>query len=301
MPSVDSRSSANPDPHALPPRQRIYSLARPPAAADSMLPSDALRGQVALVTGGASGVGLAMALGLARCGADVAICSRNPDNLQQGLAALAETGARIMAVTADVREPEQVTQAFDKVEATLGPVSLLLNNAGANFPALAENISPNAWRAIVRIALDGTFFCCREFHARRKALGQPGVIVNNGATYAWTGFPGDAHSCAAKAAALNLTQTLAAEWAADGIRVNAIVAGFFPHEKAPDDDGRMAATTPAGRCGEMHELGWLAAYICSPYASFVTGLNMVIDGAEWLRKGLLPDDYVAPREREYLW
>lgn len=298
-------TNAYADGHSIlrtPPSDRKpLSLAPPPDASDPMLPVDALRGQVALVTGGASGLGLAMALGLARCGADIAICSRNPENLEQGLAALAATGARAMAVAMDVREPDQVAHAFDQVEATLGPVSLLLNNAGANFPALAENISPNAWRAIVRIALDGTFFCCREFHARRKALGQPGAIVNNGATYAWTGFPGDAHSCAAKAAALNLTQTLATEWAADGIRVNAIVAGFFPHEKARDDDGRMAATTPAGRCGEMQELGWLAAYLCSPYASFVTGLNMVIDGAEWLRKGLLPDDYVAPREREHLW
>lgn len=276
-------------------------LANPPDPLDPMLPPNTLRGEVALVTGGASGLGLAMALGLARCGASVAICSRNPENLQTGLEALAGTGARVMAVTADVREPDQIAAAFDQVEETLGPVSLLLNNAGANFPALAESISPNAWRAIVRIAMDGTFFCCQEFHARRKALGLPGAIVNNGATYAWTGFPGDVHSCAAKAATLNLTQTLACEWAADSIRVNAIVAGFFPHEKASDADGRMAATTPAGRCGEMQELGWLAAYLCSPYANFITGLNMVIDGAEWLRKGLLSDDYVAPREREQLW
>jgi NAD(P)-dependent dehydrogenase (short-subunit alcohol dehydrogenase family) len=277
-------------------------LRPPPPAERSMLPADALAGEIALVTGGGSGLGLAMALGLARCGARIAITSRTTEALEKGLAQIRATGAEAIAVPADVREPEQIASAFDQVEAQLGPVSLLLNNAGTNFPALAGEMSPNAWRAIVRIALDGTFFCCREFYRRRKPTGLPGAIVNNGATYAWTGFPGDAHSCAAKAATLNLTQTLAGEWAGDGIRVNAIVAGFYPHEKIPDPDNTMGRVTPAGRNGEMQEIGWMAAYLCSRYASFVTGLNMVIDGAEWLRREALYPDYVPPPERgEAIW
>jgi NAD(P)-dependent dehydrogenase (short-subunit alcohol dehydrogenase family) len=266
-----------------------------------MLPVQTLKGQVALVTGGGSGLGLAMAMGLARCGATLAITSRNLENLDKGKAKIEQTGARVISVAADVREPDQVAAAFDTIERQAGPVSLLLNNAGSNFPALAENMSPNAWRAIVRIALDGTFFCCKEFHRRRRSLGLPGAIVNNGATYAWTGFPGDAHSAAAKAGALNLTQTLAAEWAADGIRVNSIVAGFYPHERIPDDENIMGGATPAGRNGRLQELGWAAAYLCSPYAAFVTGLNLVIDGAEWLRKGPLMPQFVPPRERASVW
>jgi NAD(P)-dependent dehydrogenase (short-subunit alcohol dehydrogenase family) len=272
-----------------------------PDARHSMLPSDTFRGQVALVSGGASGIGQAMALGLARCGASVAIMSRNLDNLGNGLEVLRAAGADAIAVAADVRDRAQLAAAFDQVEAQLGPVSMLLNNAGANFPSLAENLSVNGWRSILQIVLDGTFFCCQEFHKRRVALGLPGVIVNNGATYAWTGFPGDAHACAAKAATLNLTQTLAAEWAPDGIRVNTIVAGFYPHEKIRDDDNILGSVTPGGRCGEMQELGWAAAFLCSPYANFVTGLNYTVDGAEWLRRGPLMPDYVAPRERAELW
>jgi NAD(P)-dependent dehydrogenase (short-subunit alcohol dehydrogenase family) len=277
------------------------SLREPPHPDKPMLPPDTLAGQVALVSGGGSGLGLSMALGLARCGATIAITSRNLENLEKGKARIEQTGARVIAVATDVREPEQVMAAFDAVEREAGPVSLLLNNAGSNFPALVENMSPNAWRAIVRIALDGTFFCCKEFHRRRRAHGLPGAIVNNGATYAWTGFPGDAHSAAAKAGALNLTQTLAAEWAPDGIRVNSIVAGFYPHERIPDDENRMGAATPAGRNGRLQELGWAAAYLCSPYAAFVTGLNLVIDGAEWLGKGPLMPPYVPPRERASIW
>jgi NAD(P)-dependent dehydrogenase (short-subunit alcohol dehydrogenase family) len=272
-----------------------------PPAHSPMLPPETFRGQIAMVTGGGSGVGLGMAMGLARCGASIAISSRNQSNLDVGLDQLRSTGATVIAVPCDVREPDQIATAFDRIEHELGPVSLLLNNAGANFPALAENMSPNAWRTIVRIAMDGTFFCCREFYIRRRRLGASGVIVNNGANYAWTGFPGDAHSSSAKAATLNLTMTLATEWAADGIRVNAIVPGFYPHARAGDEDGALARTTPAQRNGEMRELGWMAAYLCSPFANFVTGMNFPTDGAEWLRKELVPPDFVPPRERTRLW
>lgn len=277
-------------------------LRRAPPAERSMLPPDTLKGQIALVTGGGSGIGLGMALGLARCGATIAITSRNIENLERGLEQIRATGATAIPVVCDVREPEQVAAAFDSVERELGPVSLLLNNAGSNFPALVENMSPNAWRAIVRIALDGTFFCCREFYIRRRKLNAGGVVINNGANYAWTGFPGDAHSCAAKAAALNLTQTLAAEWAADGIRVNAIVPGFYPHASSIGGDGAVLGnTTPALRCGEMQELGWAAAFLCSPYANFITGLSYLIDGADVWRRRVVPDDFVPLRERAEIW
>jgi NAD(P)-dependent dehydrogenase (short-subunit alcohol dehydrogenase family) len=277
-------------------------LRKPPPAERPMLPVDTFKGQIALVTGGGSGLGLSMALGLARCGATIAITSRSIDKLENGLARIRATGATAIPVVCDVREPEQVAAAFDTVERELGPVDMLLNNAGANFPVLAENISPNAWRAIVRIALDGTFFCCREFYLRRRKLDRPGVIINNGANYGWTGFPGDAHSCAAKAGSMNLTMTLAAEWAADGIRVNGIVPGFYPHEGTILESDSLGLSIPAQRCGELQEISWAAAYLCSPYASFLTGINYLIDGADVWRRSVIPSDYVPVRERgDAIW
>jgi NAD(P)-dependent dehydrogenase (short-subunit alcohol dehydrogenase family) len=281
-------------------------LREPPVASMTMLPMDIFAGQVAIVTGGGTGLGLAMASALARCGASIGIIGRSIENLEKGHARLTALGAKVCMATADVRDAAQVAAAFDVIEAELGPASILANNAGANFPVLADKMSPNAWRAVVQIALDGTFFCSTEFYRRRMKLGLPGVIVNNGATYAWTGFPGDAHSCAAKAGAMNLTQTLATEWAADGIRVNCVVAGFYPHERSPsydpgNPDGIRGMAPPAQRSGREQEYGWAAAYLCSPYSAYVTGLNLVIDGGEWLRRDVLMPDFVPLRERAVVW
>ena len=281
-------------------------LSNPPPADRPMLPRDALAGQVALVTGGGSGLGLAMAMAMARSGANIGIVGRSIEKLQRAVSQLEAAGAKVAIAAADVRDPQQVSAAFDTIEAALGPVSILANNAGANFALLAENTSVNAWRAVIQIALDGTFLCSKEFHRRRRLAGLPGAIVNNGATYAYTGFPGDAHSCAAKAATLNLTQTLATEWASDGIRVNCVVAGFYPHAGSPsydpsNIDGIRGLWPPARRSGRGQEYGWTAAYLVSPYAAYVTGLNLIVDGGEWLRRGVLADEFVPLREREVIW
>lgn len=271
-----------------------------------MLAADEFAGRVVLVTGGGSGVGLAMARGFALCGAAIAIASRSEETLAPGAAELRELGARVFTVTCDVRDIAQVAAMFDKVEAELGPVDFLLNNAGSNFPVLAENLSANGWRAIVQIALDGTFFCAQQLHARCRRDGREGAIVNNLASYAWTGFPGDAHSAAAKAGALNLTLSLAAEWARDGVRVNSIVIGTYPHARVPNTDssqreGRRGKTVPAMRSLRAQELGWSAAFLCSRFAGYVTGLNLVLDGGDWLNRGPLKPAFVPPRERDDLW
>ena len=110
-----------------------------------------------------------------------------------------------------------------------------MNNAAGNFPVPAEDLSPNGWRTVVDIVLNGTFFCSREFGRRHIAAATPGAIVNIGASYAWTGGPGFAHSAAAKAGVKNLTETLAVEWAPYGIRVNGLVPGLFPHQDETAD------------------------------------------------------------------
>jgi NAD(P)-dependent dehydrogenase (short-subunit alcohol dehydrogenase family) len=265
-------------------------LPEPPSVGTTMLPTGTFDGEVALVTGGGTGLGKAIAVEFARAGAAVAVASRSAEHRDAGVAAVEAVGATAFGVEVDVREPESIAAAFDAAASALGPVTVLVNNAAANFPVAAADLSPNGWRAVERIVLDGTFFCSQELHRRTVARGGNASIVNIATTAALTGGPGMAHSAAAKAGVVSLTKTLAVEWAPDGVRVNAIAPGLFPHDDLPDaikaarDESLDASRQPAGRAGQPHELGWAATWLCSPYASFVTGHVLVVDGGNWLRR-----------------
>lgn len=279
-----------------------HIVATPPPFDAPPYPADIFAGRVVLVTGGGSGMGLAMAKAFAQGGADVAVMGRSIERAEEGAAQIAALGVRTHAMSCDVRLPEAVAAAFDEAEEALGPIALLANNAGANFPVLAEDISPNAWNAVTRIAIDGTFLCSTEYARRRIKAGKGGAIVNNSAQYIWTGFPGDAHSAAAKTAQATMTRKLAADWAPHGIRVNAIAAGFFPHEGSVSgrrEEGvePLQAMIPAGRTGSIWEFGWLSAMTCTPLFGAMTGQVIVQDGGESLRRSLIMPDYVPPRER----
>lgn len=279
-----------------------HIVATPPPFAEPPYPPDTFAGRTVLISGGGSGMGMAMAMAFAQGGANVAVMGRSLERAEDGAAKVAALGGKVIALSCDVRVPEQVTAAFDAVEASLGPVTLLANNAGANFPVLAEDISPNAWNAVTRIAIDGTFLCSAEFARRLIERKSGGAIVNNSAQYIWTGFPGDAHSAAAKTAQATMTRKMAAEWAPFGIRVNAIAAGFFPHETstAGQREGGtevLQNMIPAGRTGSIHEFGWLSALTCSPLLGTMTGQVIVQDGGESLRRSLMMPDFVPPRER----
>jgi NAD(P)-dependent dehydrogenase (short-subunit alcohol dehydrogenase family) len=279
-----------------------HIVATPPPFDAPPYPADIFAGQVVLVTGGGSGMGLAMAKAFAQGGAVVAVMGRSLERAEEGAAQIAALGARTHAMSCDVRLPEAVAAAFDEAEAALGPIDLLANNAGANFPVLAEDISPNAWNAVTRIAIDGTFLCSTEYARRRISAGKGGAIVNNSAQYIWTGFPGDAHSAAAKTAQATMTKKMAADWAPHNIRVNAVAAGFFPHEGSVSgrrEEGvePLQAMIPAGRTGSIWEFGWLSAMTCTPLFGTMTGQVIVQDGGESLRRSLIMPDYVPPRER----
>jgi NAD(P)-dependent dehydrogenase (short-subunit alcohol dehydrogenase family) len=214
------------------------------------------------------------------------------------VAAVGAVGAKAVGVALDVRAPESIGAAYTTAEEALGPVTVVVNNAAANFPVAAADLSPNGWRAVEQIVLDGTFFCSQELHRRCSAAGQPGVIVNIVATQAFSGGPGMAHSAAAKAGVVSLTKTLAVEWAPDGVRVNAVAPGLFPHDDLPEairaarDETVDARRQPAGRVGRPHELGWAVTWLASPFASFVTGHVLVVDGGNWLRRDFAMPPFV---------
>jgi NAD(P)-dependent dehydrogenase (short-subunit alcohol dehydrogenase family) len=279
-------------------------LPDPPPLGAAALPDGTFADQVVLVTGGGTGLGRAIAVEFGRLGAHLVIASRDPEHRAAGLAALDAVGAAGTGIACDIRDGAAVASLFDECQTGPGLPDVLVNNAAGNFPVPAEDMSPNAWRTVVDIVLNGTFLCSREFGRRHIAADRPGSIINIGASYAWTGGPGFAHSAAAKAGVKNLTETLAVEWGPYGIRVNGLVPGLFPHEDevdairaVPDRHRSDAARQPAMRVGAPRELGWAATFLASPFAGFVSGHTMVVDGANWQRRAMLMPEVVPIREQ----
>jgi len=279
-------------------------LPAPPPPGASALPAGTYDGDTVLVTGAGTGLGKAIAVEFARLGASIVVASRNPEHLAAGRAAIEALGAEVEVVECDIRDAEAVAAAFDAAEGRFGLPRVLVNNAAANFPSPAEDLSPNAWRTVVDITLNGTFLVSREFARRHLAAGTPASIVNVGASYAWTGGPGFAHSAAAKAGVKNMVETLAVEWGPSGIQVNGLVPGLFPHEDMTDDIRASLDLThekdplqPAMRVGERQELGWAATFLASPYARFISGHTLVVDGANWQRRTLTSPPVTTVRDQ----
>lgn len=282
----------------------LPGLPPPPPLGASALPAGTYDGEVVLVTGAGTGLGKAIALEFGRLGAAVVVASRSAEHRHAGVEALAEIGAEATGVELDIRSEASVAACLDEVVGWRGLPRVLVNNAAANFPVPAEDMSPNAWRAVVDITLTGTYLCSREVGRRHLAAGTPASIINVGASYAWTGGPGFAHSAAAKAGVKNLTETLAVEWGPYGIQVNGLVPGLFPHEDMTADiQGNLGALDdkggrqPALRVGQRQELGWAATFLASPYARFVSGHTLVVDGANWQRRSLTNPEVVPVREQ----
>jgi len=254
-----------------------------------MFASDLFNDQVIIVTGGGTGIGLAIARRFGALGARVVLASRSQAHLDEGARALAGDEVRALTVQTDVRDPAQVDRMVERTLEAFGRVDVLVNNAAGNFICRAEDLSPNGWNAVIGIVLNGSFYCSRAVGRHMIARGDGGAIVSILANYVWTGSPGTIHSAAAKAGVMSMTQTLAVEWARHRIRVNAVAPGpiespgaakqLWPTGEAAQ---RIADSVPLGRWGRPEEVADAVAYLAAPQAGYITGEVLTIDGGAWL-------------------
>ena len=251
-----------------------------------------LKGQVAVITGGGTGIGLAIAKRLGSLGARIAIASRDSANLEKGTAALREAGIDALAIQLDVRKPEQVDEMVERTVKHFGSLDILVNNAAGNFICRAEELSPNGWNAVIGIVLNGTFYCSRAVGRYMIARKRGGSIVSILANYIWTGSPGTIHSAAAKAGVMSMTQTLAVEWAPHGIRVNAVAPGPIESPGAakqlwstPEAVERITSMVPLRRWGTPEEVADAVAFLSAPQSGYITGEVLTVDGGARLGGG----------------
>ena len=243
-----------------------------------------------IVTGGGTGLGKSMALRFAELGADLVITSRRKEVIEKTAEELREHGGKVLAIACDVRDPDQVNDMVSQTVNEFGKIDILLNNAAGNFISPTEDLSPNAFKTVVDIVLNGTFNCTQ---AAGKVMREKdgGVVLNIVTTYAWTGSGYVVPSASAKAGVLAMTRSLAVEWAKYGIRTVAIAPGPFPTKGAwsrlaPPGLGiqkKMKNRVPLKRVGEHIELANLATYLISDQAAYINGEVVTIDGGEWLQ------------------
>jgi NAD(P)-dependent dehydrogenase (short-subunit alcohol dehydrogenase family) len=248
-----------------------------------------LKGKVALITGGGSGIGWQIARGLGEAGARVVIASRTPEKLESAAVALNELGIDAFWKQLDVRDSARVEEVFDEISEEIGLPDVLVNNAGGTFPKRAEEMTDNGWRTVTEISLHGTFWCTRAAGRRLIEKGLPGKIIN--VTYsAERSTAGIVHMGAGRAGVNHLTRSLAVEWAQFGIQVNAIGPQYLSGGAADMYGSKVEeflnSGTPAGRTATDDEIAGWGVILASPLSDYVTGAVVPLDGGNHVGVGI---------------
>ena len=257
---------------------------------DLMFKPGLMNGQRILITGGGTGLGKVMAEACLMLGAEVYICGRRGGVLDESAGELrAAHGGKITGIACDIRVPEAIHDMMDQVWADGGALTGLINNAAGNFISRTEDLSPKAFDAIANIVFRGSFFVTLDAGKRWIAEGKKASVISILTTWVWSGGPFTVPSAMSKAGLNVMTQSLAVEWGAKGIRFNAIAPGPFPTEGAwarlspgqSAETSRSMAANPMGRVGDMPELANLAVYLLHPLSEYVNGQTIAIDGGAW--------------------
>jgi peroxisomal 2,4-dienoyl-CoA reductase len=255
-----------------------------------MFANDTLKGRTALITGGGTGIGLEIATTYARLGASVMLVGRNEERVQAAARVITEQGGKASACKADVRNYDEVKQAVNATISRFGSLDILVNNAAGNFVCPTSELTPNGWRTVIDIDLNGTFYGCHAAYPHLKASPHGGAIISIITMLGVSGWPGAAHAAAAKGGILSLSRTLAVEWGADQIRVNTISPGPIGDTEGVQrmyiEGGRgdqEEKKTALGRFGRKDDIANAAVYLASDLASYVTGENLIVDGGRWLK------------------
>lgn len=276
-----------------------------------MFQSNLFAGQTILITGGGTGLGLAMATQLGALGAQLVLTSRNPEHLEAGAATLRAQGTTVHTLPCDIRDPQAVEAMVTEAVQRCGRIDGLINNAAGNIAFPTAQLSANAFQSVVGTVLHGSFFCTQALGKYWIAQQIAGRVLSIVTTYAWTGSAFVVPSACAKAGVLAMTQSLAVEWGRYGIRLNAIAPGAFPTPGAwqrlfPEGfEAQVLERNPTGRLGRPEELADLVAFLMSPQAEYINGACITIDGGEWLAgagqfnglRVMSPEDWSRLRQR----
>ena len=255
-----------------------------------MFTNDTLAGRTALITGGGTGLGLEIATTYARLGAAVMLVGRNEERVQAAADTLNREGGKAAAAKCDVRNYDEVKAAVDATVQRFGALDILVNNAAGNFVCPSAELSPNGFRTVIDIDLNGTFYCCHAAYQHLKASKHGGSIISIITMLGVSGWPGAVHAASAKGGILSLSRTLAVEWGGDGIRVNTISPGPIGDTEGvkrmyiDSGNGELEAKkTALGRFGAKADIANAAVYLASDLAGYVTGDNVIVDGGRWLK------------------
>jgi citronellol/citronellal dehydrogenase len=250
----------------------------------SVFRDDLFTKQVIIVSGGGTGIGRSIAHELASLGAIIVVCSRKLPNVERTRDEILAAGGQALALACEIRSAEQVEALMESVLERYGKIDGLVNNGGGQFISPAEDIRLKGWNAVIETNLTGAFLMCK--HAMQRSMRDHGGAIVNILMDLWSGFPGMAHSSAARAGVENLTKTLAVEWAPYHIRINSVAPGIIQSSGLRNYDPSVlkdiASSIPARRLGSESEVAAAVTFLLSPAASYITGDTLRVDGASSL-------------------